>query len=170
MRVASFVAALAMVTGCAPVRNFVIGPTPQTSRADAPGLIDGHVAASYPVPANHPRGEVQLAVVRLTSVFEPDVPDGTRIPVVVVRMIVRNHDRQVWSVDGTRLGASIDGLPPEFPVRVFGDGQPAWVVVLEPGETRSIDLYYELPVKPVAKPSVALSWRVFTPAGTLARN
>jgi hypothetical protein len=168
MRALGLVAALAIVAGCAPVRTLVYGPTPTTRPADAPGQIDGHDAEKHPVPAGDPRGDVQIAVVRLTSVIEPDVPDGRRIPVVVVRMIVHNRDDQVWCVESGALDAVVESRH-EYPVRAFGDGQPLWSVVVRPGETRSVDLYYELS-EPTAKPSVAVNWRVNTPKGPLATS
>lgn len=168
MRALGLAAALAIVAGCAPVRTLVYGPTPTTRPADAPGQIDGHDAEKHPVPAGAPRGDVQIAVVRLTSVNEPDVPDGRRVPVVVVRLIVRNADDQVWCVESTAIDAVVESRH-EYPLRAFGDGQPLWSVVVRPGETRSVDLYYELPA-PTDKPSVAVNWRINGPKGPIATS
>lgn len=164
MRASSFVVALAVAAvGCAPVRSYVYGPTPPTRRADAPGQIDGHPAMTYRVPAADPRGEVELAVARLTSVHEPEL-DGPKVRVIVVRMIVHNRDRQPWCVDSGTLDAVLDGARHEYPIRAYADGQPLWVVVLEPGETRTVELYYELP-DGAARPSIGVEWRVSTPSG-----
>jgi hypothetical protein len=166
MRAQSLVAVLAIVAGCAPVRNFVYGPTPPTRRADAPGQIDGHAAATYPVPAGDPRGEVQLAVERMTTLQERQGRHWRKAHVVVVRMVVHNRDNEVWCIDGSALDAVVGGAQHEYPIRAYSEGQELWVVVLEPGETRSIDLYYELPAQ-VKKPSVAVEWRVLTPSGPI---
>lgn len=169
MRVQSLVVALALVAGCAPMRNFVYGPTPPTKRADAPGQIDGHAATTYPVPADDPRGEVELAVERLTTVQEPDGRHWRKAHVVVVRMVVHNRDTEVWSVDSGAIDAIFGGTRHAYPIHAYYDGKPLRVLVLEPGETRSIDLYYELPAK-IARPSVVVEWRVFTPSGGILRS
>ena len=99
MRVQHLIAALAIVAGCTPIRSFVYGPTPATAPPDAPGRINGHVAVTYQVPADDPRGEVQLAVARLATVNEPEGRHWHKVPAVVVRMVVNNRDREVWSID-----------------------------------------------------------------------
>jgi hypothetical protein len=169
MRVPSLVAAFAIVCGCAPMRNFVYGPTPPMKRADAPGQIDGHAAMTYPVPVEDPRGDVQLAAERLATVSEPDGRHWHKTRVLVVRMVVRNRDTEVWSIDTSALDAVLGGSRHEYPIRAYADGQPLWVLVIEPGETRSIDLYYELPAK-VARPALGVEWRVLTPTGSITRR
>ena len=169
MRAPSLVAALAIVAGCASVRNFVYGPTPQTKGADPPGQIDGHAAATYQVPPDDPHGEVQLAAERLTTVKEPDGHGSRQVHVIVVRMIVHNRDTEVWEIDGPGLDAVVDGARHEYPIRTYSNGQEVGPVVLEPGETRSIDLYYELPTK-AAKPTIAVEWRVQTPSASITRS
>jgi hypothetical protein len=176
MRVQRLAVALAIVAGCAPIRNFVYGPAPPTTRADAPGQIDGHAAVTYLVPADDPRGDVQLAIARFITVNEPEGRRWRKVRVVVVRMVVHNRDSEVWSVDCLALDAVLGGSRHAYPIRAYSDGRPLWVAVLEPGETRNIDLYYELPTND-ARPSISVAWRVLTPAGpitstttTLARH
>jgi len=167
MRAPILVAALAIVAGCSPVRNYVYGPTPQTRRADRPGEIDGHGAATYRAALDDPHGEVQLAAERLTTVRELD---GSRqVHVVVVRMVVHNLDHEVWSVDSGGLDAVLDGARHEYPIRAYSNGQQVGGVVIEPGETRSLDLYYELPTND-ARPTIAVDWRVQTQSGSITRT
>jgi hypothetical protein len=169
MRAQSLVAALAIVAGCAPVRNYVYGPTPQTRRADPPGQIDGHAAATYRAPLDDPPGEVQLAAERLTTMKERDERGSRQVHVVVVRMVVHNRDHEVWSIDSGGLDAVLDGARHEYPIRADSNGKQVGVVVLEPGETRSLDLYYELPTKD-ARPTIAVEWRVQTPSASITRT
>ena len=168
MRAPTLVAALFVVAGCAPVKGFVYGPTPPTRPADAPGQIDGHPAAIYPVPADHPRGDVQLAVERLTDVHEPE---GSlhKVRVVVVRMIVRNRDSRIWCIDGGAVGGVFDGERWQYPLRVFSEGQQQRTIVLDPGDTRSIDLYYELPSHAGKELSLGIAWRIVTPDDVVLR-
>jgi hypothetical protein len=165
MRVRSLVAVLAIVSGCSPIRSYVYGPTPPTGPADADGRIDGHAAVSYRVPPDDPHGELALAVQRVTDVKGRG---RHKVHAVVVRMVAHNRDGDVWSIECGAIDAVIDGGRHEYPIRATSEGESVWMVVLEPGETRTIDLYYELPAK-IAKPKIAVDWRVLTTSGTITR-
>jgi hypothetical protein len=169
MRAPTIVAALLVVAGCTPVRSFVYGPTPPTRPANAPGQIDGHPATVYSVPAEDPRGDVQLAIERLTDVHEPE---GTlhKVRVVVVRMIVRNRDSRIWCIDGGAVGGVFDGARWQYPLRVYSEGQRLRTIVLDPGDTRSIDLYYELPSNAGKQLSLGIAWRIVTPDDVVLRS
>ena len=172
MRVPCAVAALAFVAGCTPVRNFVYGPTPTQVRVAGPEGLDERFAARYLVPPDDPRGDVELAVDRFTTVREHEGRHARTVHVVVVAMVVHNRDAEVWAIDGSAMDAvvSADGdKHHEYPVRAYSEGEQLWGIVVEPGETRRIDLYYELPPKS-AHPSVAVEWRVLTPAGPITRT
>lgn len=170
MRVHNLMAALVIVSGCASMRNFVYGPTPQPNLPNAPDQIDGHAAVTYPVPADDPRGEVELAVRRLTKLRVADGSHMRTAHVVVVRMIMHNRDDHIWSIDCGWLDAVIEGSRHEFPIRAETTaGTPLWNIVLRPGESSTADLYYELPAN-IAKPSISVDWVGFTAGGRLMRT
>jgi hypothetical protein len=168
MLVRSLVATLALVCGCTPMRNFVYGPTPTTSRPDTPDRIDGHVAVTYPVPADHPRGDVEVAVRRLATLRVPEGAHGRTAHVVVVRMIVHNRDADIWSVECGGIDGVVGGSQHEYPIRAESDGKPLWNLVLRPGEKKTVDLFYELPAK-TDKPTIAINFRAYTGGGAIER-
>lgn len=169
MRVHALVAAWVIVSGCNSMRNFVYGPTPQTSLPGAPDQIDGHAAVTYPVPADHPRGDVEMAVRRLTTHRVAEGSHGRAAHVAVVRMVVRNRDDHIWSIDCLSLDGVADGWRHEFPISVETTaGDPLEHLVVKPGETATVDLYYELTNS--AKPSIAVNWVGSTADGEVMRT
>ncbi|MGZ3442596.1 MAG: hypothetical protein ACXVDD_23910 [Polyangia bacterium] len=90
-----------------------------------------------------------------------------------VRMIVHNGGGEIWTVDAIDQSATINGSLHKVPVLARCDGEVMAQAVLMPNDTRTIDLYYELPsplVDAAAIPSVRVDWRVTTPSGVLARE
>ena len=172
MRTLFFVMAVAFVTSCAASPRWAYRPSTDTGHADAPGELAGHAAADYPVPESLPRGDLQLAALGVTKVKLPG--RGSRsVRSLHVRMVVHNGDREVWTVETNDQKALIDGLLRARLVSATCDGEVMSLAVLMPGDTRTIDLYYELPpqfVAAAALPAVRLDWRVATPAGVIARQ
>jgi hypothetical protein len=161
MRALSVVALAALVTSCASAPRYSYRPTAETLREDAPGAVDGNAAADYPVPRNQPQGDVQVAAV------------GVAQRRLHVRMVVRNSGDEPWTVDGFEQKAVVDGNRRQEPAMAICDGQEMPLAVLMPGDTRTVDLYYELPPRltgAAAIPSVRVDWRVRTPSGVLERQ
>src|SRR5690348_13394179 len=111
MGLRSSAALIALVTGCASSPSYVFRPSAQTARADAPGTLDGHAAAAYPVPAQSPRGEVKLAPLGVVFLVFPDASDTLPVRGLHVRMVVRNGDRGPWSVDTSTQTADLGDAP-----------------------------------------------------------
>jgi hypothetical protein len=50
------------------------------------------------------------------------------------------------------------------------DGQRLRTIVLDPGDTRRIDLYYELPTSSGKQLSLGIAWRIVTPDDVVLRS
>lgn len=163
MRIAFAAVALATaVTGCAASSGYAYRPTAQTAREDAPAEVAGAKAAAYRVPEVAPRGDVQVAALGVT-----------RDKLLHVRMIVRNAGGEPWTVDAADQLVAIDGASRLRLAQARCDGDVMSLLVVMPGESRTLDLYYELPAPAratAAIPSVRVEWRVSTPSGALASN
>jgi len=175
MRALFILASTAIVTGCVVVPpDYAYFPTAKTLQEDAPGDLDGHAAASYPIPADHPRGEVSVAALRIGDVKLPSNPKGRRVATFAVRMVVHNADQELWTIDTAYTTGILEGGRREPPLFSTVDGQPMEMVVLMPCDTRTVDLYYELPAERAKKAaksaSFGVDWRVETPERVIARG
>ncbi|MCU1280485.1 MAG: hypothetical protein JWM53_4031 [bacterium] len=122
---------------------------------------------------NVPGGDVRVATLGVTTTKLPAGKHAREARTLHVRMVVHNGGGEVWTVDGIDQRATINGSLHETPVLARCDGDAMPLAVLMPGDTRTIDLYYELPpplVDAAAIPSVQIDWRVATPPGVLARE
>ncbi|HEX8951761.1 MAG TPA: hypothetical protein VF997_17370 [Polyangia bacterium] len=170
MRTRSLVALAALVTGCGASPRYAYRPTAATALSDAPGDVAGAEAASYPVPRVVARGDLEVATLGPTTTRLPGGHGTRAVRALHVRMVVHNGSGEVWMVDAADQRATIDGaahLPSAF---ARCDGEAMAQAVLEPGDKRTIDLYYELPPRladAAAIPSVRVEWRVATPSGAL---
>jgi hypothetical protein len=145
-------------------------PTQATARADAPATVDGHAAARYRLP----HGEVEVTTVGVEEVAPPHEAKARAEPMAHVRMVVHNRDREVWTVDPFEQEALLQGAAARrAPHFALCDGNDVAPAVLEPGETRTIDLYYLLPptTQDAKKrlPQVDVQWRVRTPTKIIAQ-
>jgi hypothetical protein len=144
-----------VLAGCDPPR-YAYRPTPATARTDAPATVDGHQAARYPLPL----GQVDVTTIGLA--------DG----MVHVRMVVHNRDSGPWTVVPSEQEATVGDAELASPRRALCDGANVAAPVLEAGETRTFDLYYDVPSAqphPKTPPAVRVDWRVRTPSAVLAR-
>jgi len=173
MRMRFIVSFIATVTGCTASPSYVFRPTPQAALEDAPGDLDGQAAATYPVPADHPRGEIKLATLELARMRLPKGRDGQPIRALHVRVVVHNGDKQLWTVDTSAFTGDFGSVRAGSPVLALLDGAEMELAVLMPGETRTIDLYYELPTsvdERAAAPSLQVKWSVRTPGRLIAQG
>lgn len=170
MSTRSMVAIAALVTGCAASPRYAYRPTAQTKLADAPGDVAGAEAADYRVPRLAPRGDVKVATLGVTTT---KLLDGRTVHALHVRLVVHNGAADVWMVDAGDQTLVLDGTARLQPVLARCDGDAMRLAVLEPGDTRTVDLYYELPAPitgAAAVPAAALDWRVTTTAGVIAHE
>jgi hypothetical protein len=160
----------ALLAGCGSTYSYY-APTKEAAARDAPMVVDGQQAAAYQVPVGgDPRGEVRVAFVGVERIrarrdFHPRV--------VHVRMIVHNDDTGIWTVQPYEQLARLDhtnGVTPLFTLTDGIAGIPT--VVAFPGDTRIVDLYYQLPddLKVEKLAEVRVDWHVATPFRLIARE
>jgi hypothetical protein len=176
MRASSLVWLAALVTGCAAATSSsVYTPSPEAALEDAPGDLAGHAAATYPVPTKTPHGDVRVAVVGFTTI---GAFRARPVQALKVRMMVHNDDRELWTMDTTVQKGSINAAPGNATTTArlmlaLCDGHRVPLVVVMPGDTRTVDLYYELPPsvpQESAIRSFRVDWRIDTPGGLLASH
>jgi len=129
---------------------------------NANATVGGRLAARYAIPPEQPRGEVRVASFGIAELQSEGAPTRT----MHVRMIVENNNgRGPWYLD-TREQLGI--VPEEGQVRpsaASADVGGLPIVRVDPGDARTIDLFYPLP--PSAEgasdlPQFDLLWRVQT--------
>jgi hypothetical protein len=90
-----------------------------------------------------------------------------------VRMVVHNDSKDVWTMEAYHQKALISGSVHARPTVSAVDGKEMALAVFEPGETRTFDLFYELPDKvdrPGAIPNFHVDWRIDTPGRVVAMH
>jgi hypothetical protein len=142
----------ALVTGCATHYTYV----PEKTAARAAPVL----------------GDVSVALLGVGTVKSPHAHDW-KVRALHVRMVVRNRDREEWTLEPFRQIGIIDSTreAPEYVVSDGTDDVP--LLVLLPGDTRVVDLYYPLParahgVKTI--PTVTVDWRLSTATGPLGHG
>jgi hypothetical protein len=124
------------ILGCAG-QNYAYPP--EAANALSPA---GPPAARTQIPLERPRGSVEVASYGITDLRS----DGIKIPVLQVRMTVRNDsDDGPWLIDTRRQLAQIPGEGRSAPMYVNGDARSLREVPIGRGQRRVIDLYYPLP-------------------------
>jgi hypothetical protein len=118
-------------------------------------------------------GDVRVSAVGLVTVRVADGWRGRRTRAVNVRMVLRNRGNTPWLVVANSQTVTFAGWPSAEPLFALSEDAPAPEAVLEPGEVRSIDLYYAVPV-PVhpgsTTPTFRVDWRIDGPEGVIARR
>jgi hypothetical protein len=123
------------------------------SERSAPGQL------SYTLPSG---GTVDVAVVAYDRI-ERDAVDATSYPALHVRLTLRNASAEPWSVDPREQLAQLADYGTLLPAAVSRR-----TLVVAPGETRTLDLFYPTPTAEFAQHApgrIALDWRVRLPGG-----
>lgn len=159
----------ALLAGCGPLYTYV--PTKEAAVRDAPSVVDGHQAAAYQVPVGGDRrGEVRVALVGVERI-QPS--RDWQAQALHVRMIVHNDDGGIWTVQPFDQMAQLDRTHRAKPIYSITDGSAGIAtVVVFPGDTRTVELYYELPdgLSVEKLESVRVDWHVATPDRMIARE
>jgi hypothetical protein len=140
----------AAVAGIAATTNYV--------PRDATGWNDQYRSVTIAVPAEAPRGTVELSSfgkVRLA------VEGGQSLDALHVRMVIANAgDLAPWTIDlpGTTLKAP--GSPSHRAVAANSNIETLPAVVVGTGEVRTLDIYFPMPA---GADSFEIAWRVTTP-------
>ena len=142
--------AMMMLAGCAHER--IASPASERS---APGQV------SYTL---FPGGNVDLAVLGYGRIVRRAY-DQTSFRALRVRMTLTNRGTQPWTVRPTEQIALIEQYGPTMPAAV--SQRP---LVVPPGETRTLELFYPVPSAAFAQrppQRLALQWRVHLPGGVV---
>jgi len=129
-------------------------------------------SADYAIPGDHPQGDVQLFGGSVTEVqFRQG---GRRIPVFQVQMIVANSRAAAqWAIDATAIKLVVPGAGEYRPLMVNADAGTPPLVLVDPGETRVINLFYPAPAgvnSDQQLPVFTVVWQVTAGAGTITRR
>ena len=111
-----------------------------------------------------PGGDVAVAVVGYDRV-ERRAYDQTSFPALRVRMTLTNRGTQPWTVQPREQIAFIEHYGPSMPASVSQG-----VLVVAPGETRALELFYPVPSTGFAQlppQQLSLQWRVRLPGGVV---
>jgi acidic type I keratin len=164
MRAAVVAALLALMGGCAPEQYVYQPAVPPNSQ------VAGLPAVDYQIPPGQPQGNVRVASFGITQVQSQQ---GQGTPVLQVRMVVTNNSRSPWYVDTRTVLVSLGGEGRSRPAFVNTDaGTPPYLQV-PAGQTKTIDLYYPLPVgmaNASEVPAFDVTWQVQTPVGNVAQR
>ncbi len=128
---------------------------PPTSRQAAPGQV------SYRLP---PGGDVAIAVVGYDRITRRAY-DQTSFPALRVRMTLTNRGAQPWTVNRREQLAFIESYGPSLPAAASDP-----LLVVPPGETRALDLFYPVPSPSFAQAppqKLSVQWRVRVPGALI---
>jgi hypothetical protein len=140
--------------------------------AQATATTDGFPAASYNVPRELPRGDVNVASFGLTDMQL--VEGGPKERFLQVRLTVaNNNDVGPWTIDTREQLLSLTGEGQSPPSFANSDAAGLPQITIAPAQKHTIDLYYALPFgvrKSRDVPQFDLLWRVHTPTRAVAER
>lgn len=145
------------LSACAPTR-YAYAPVTTTS-AD----LAGASAAVYAMPPGAPRGDVRVAMFGVTSLG----PIGTHEPgsdAIHVGLAVSNRSDETWTVDPSEQHLTLTLKRQRSDIyATSGETPRSGAVLVPPRSTRTIDLYFPLPIqfhKEDAPPPFDVTWTV----------
>jgi hypothetical protein len=161
-------ACLGCLAGCAiPGSQYVFRPTEQVN-----STIAGYPASHYKVPPEEPRGEIDITSFGITRMQV--VEKGPISRLLHVRMVVSNaSDAGPWTIDAREQLLSVTGEGQSRPAYVNTDVRSLPLVLVEPRQQKTIDLYYTLPRGMQTSPKLnhfEVFWHVVTPGRVLAER
>ncbi len=104
--------------------------------AAPPGPTGGEIASLYRVPAERPRGDVEITSSGVERVHG--------MATLRVRLVVSNNDDLPWSIDTRRQFADIPGVGRVSPVMASTTLFEPPFIRIDPGRRAVIDLYFPL--------------------------
>jgi hypothetical protein len=133
------------------------------------GELEGAPAARYPLPPESPRGDVNVASMGVVSV-QP-AGGGDKVPMIELRLAVSNdNDTGNWTLDVREQRLSLAGGSDTTPAIVSGNASSDPMLVIPPGQRRTVDLYFPSPVAEGKLPGFDLLWVVHTPQRAVAER
>jgi len=154
-------------TGCAADR-FYYQPAEQAN-----AISGGHPAAQYTIPPGRLGGDVRVTSFGVTK-LEPTGSDD-RVKVLHVRLDLANENgQQAWELDTRQVQVQFEGSRRSSAPAFANPGDAGLpVVVVPPGESRTVDLYYPLPAEIKGErqiPRFEVVWSVRTDEGLVAER
>lgn len=157
MRKLAAAVVVAACAGCAPWRYVYVPGERMTAVADE------FPAARYPIPLVEPRGEL---IVGALGLLPPDPDEEVSPTLLGVRITIANTgDIAPWTLDVREQLLVLNGGKPFGPTYIDSASPALPVLVINPGEKRTVDLYYRMPDDiegPAQVPSFQLLWRLHT--------
>jgi hypothetical protein len=126
---------LLALAGCTP--EYLYRPAENVS-----GVVGGRLAARYAIPPEQPRGELRVASFGFAELKSEQEP----IRALHIRWTAANtHGRGPWFVDTREQYGIIPGEGRSRPAYASSDAGGLPIVRIDPGDARTIDLFYPLP-------------------------
>ena len=152
--------------GCA-TSGYVFAPAEQATAS-----IGGYPAANYALPPEGPRGKLEAASFGIVAMQVNDGGAETRF--LQVRLsVANNNDVAAWTVDTRQQLLALPGEGQSRPAFANSDQQDLPNITVAPGQKRTIDLYYALPLPLQSAdhiPQFELLWHVQTPSREVAER
>jgi hypothetical protein len=123
------------------------------------------------LPSGDPR--VKISTMGITGIKLDEGFKTWPVRALHVRIVVHNDSKDVWTMEAWRQKALISGTVHAEPTVATVDGKQMELAVFEPGDTRTFDLYYELPPKvdtAAEIPDFHVDWRIDTPGRMIASS
>ncbi len=135
--------ALAVIVAAMPIaaceNTYTYVPT--TSATVATG---GDLAAEYPIPADAPRGTLQVESFGFADVSSPSAPDQ-QLSALHLRLTLVNHGTKAWTLDTRAQRLDLDHRGAGAPAFASADKGTPPVVIVPPSGKRVVDLFFMLP-------------------------
>jgi hypothetical protein len=155
----------ASAVACSPPYAYV--PT-----TNATAVVQGRVAAEYPVPPESPTGDVRIASYGITSVAPRG--SGASARALHLRVVLANSGPTAWAFDTREQRLDLSGTGPLAPSFASADtGAPPPLVTVPPAGKRVVDLFFVLPAalqQPGKLPQFDALWRVNVGARVVAER
>lgn len=138
-------------------------------------VVRGKVAASYPIPADMPHGDVRVASYGIVDIGprHPKNP-ADELRALHLRFTIDNNGDRAWTFDTSQQRIALTGYGLSAPAWVSASGGTAAPVVQVPAmQTRTVDLFFPLPAAlQHAKqlPAFDVVWRLEADGKIVARR
>ncbi len=128
------------ITACGPP-NYVYEPA-----AHATAQLAGRTAANYQIPPEMPQGDVRITTFGIVNLRPHGAPKHAALRALHVRMVAANNSDQAWTFDTRQQRAVLANHSQSRAAFASVPGGGAPTVRIEPGGSRTFNLFFPLPV------------------------
>lgn len=149
-----------LATAACASHEYVYEPASQVT-----GQVAGRAAANYQIPPELPQGDARVATFGIAKIRPRGAPDNAYIRALHVRLVVANNSDQPWTLDTREQRVVLPGNGQSRPAFASVQGASPPMITIEPGNARSINLFFPLPPtmqKPERIPQFDVVWQVQT--------